>query len=108
LYSETDIGILPYTIDEFRNHTLPNKAFDYISCGKPIISSSLHPMKRLLDETQAGIYGDCSTPKGISELILAMYHANIEQMSNNGLNSFQETYNWQIDEKELLRFINTF
>jgi hypothetical protein len=37
-----------------------------------------------------------------------MYHANIEQMSNNGLNSFKETYNWQIDEKELLRFINTF
>jgi hypothetical protein len=29
-------------------------------------------------------------------------------MSNNGLNSFKETYNWQIDEKELLRFINTF
>ncbi|GDX65851.1 hypothetical protein LBMAG36_09180 [Chlorobiota bacterium] len=108
LYSETDIGILPYTIDDFRNHTLPNKAFDYISCGKPIISSSLHPMKRLLDETQAGIYGDCSTPKGISELINTMYHANIEEMSNNGLNSFKETYNWQIDEKELLRFINTF
>jgi len=108
LYSETDIGILPYTIDEFRNHTLPNKAFDYISCGKPIISSSLHPMKRLLDETQAGIYGDCSTPKAISELIITMYFANIEEMSNKGLQSFAETYNWKIDEKELLRFINTF
>jgi hypothetical protein len=65
-------------------------------------------MKRLLDETQAGIYGDCSTPKAISELIITMYCANIEEMSNKGLQSFAETYNWKIDEKELLRFINTF
>lgn len=98
LYSRTDIGIVPYAEQEFRQFTLPNKAFDYMACGKPMISSRLQPMKRLLDETGAGIYGPCSTPEDIAQLIITMMHSDVRAMSQRGLQAFLDKYHW---EKEL-------
>lgn len=95
LYNRTDIGILPYAEQEFRQYTLPNKAFDYMACGKPIISSALRPMKRLLDETGAGIYGDCSTPDQIAQLIETMMNTNVQAMSERGHEAFLSKYHWE-------------
>ena len=106
LYSQTDIGIAPYAEQEFRQFTLPNKAFDYMSCGKPIISSGLQPMKRLLDETQAGIYGNCSGPEDIAKLIEKMMQSDVQKMSENGMLSSKAMYTWEHDEKVLIRFIS--
>lgn len=101
LYDRTDIGILPYSEQEFRQYTLPNKAFDYMACGKPIISSALRPMKRLLDETDAGIYGNCSTPEHIAQLIERMLQADVTSMSRNGNMAFQSKYHWECEINQL-------
>lgn len=101
LYSQTDIGIMPYAEQEFRQYTLPNKAFDYMACGKPIISSALKPMKRLLDESHAGIYGDCSNSQHIAELINRMMQTNTEEMSKNGQYYHQKKYHWEHDSQHI-------
>lgn len=108
LYGRTDIGILPYAEQQFRQYTLPNKAFDYMACGIPIISSGLKPMKRLLDQTGAGIYGNCETPQAIAYLIEAMLQSNVQEMSLNGVQAFREMYNWSQDCQRLLRAIESF
>lgn len=105
LYGKTDIGILPYAEQQFRQYTLPNKAFDYMACGKPIISSGLRPMKRLLDQTGAGIYGPCATPEHIAALIDTIMASDIPEMSANGMKSFMNTYNWEQDFQQLLSSI---
>ena len=101
LYNRTDIGILPYAEQEFRQFTLPNKAFDYMACGKPIISSGLLPMKRLLDETGAGIYGPCSSPEDISLMIERMMEADIQTMSARGHQAFLSKYHWENEVEQL-------
>ena len=101
LYNRTDIGILPYSEQEFRQFTLPNKAFDYMACGKPIISSGLQPMKRLLDETGAGIYGPCSSPEDISLMIERMMEADIQTMSARGHQAFLSKYHWENEVEQL-------
>jgi glycosyltransferase involved in cell wall biosynthesis len=109
LYDRTDIGILPYAEQEFRQYTLPNKAFDYMACGKPIISSELRPMKRLLDETGAGIYGKCSSPIEIANLIDRMMGMDMQHMSERGYKAFQNTYHWEHEEAQLdfaLRYVS--
>lgn len=102
LYNRTDIGILPYSDQEFRQFTLPNKAFDYMACGKPIISSGLQPMKRLLDETGAGIYGPCSSPEDIALMIERMMEADIQAMSSKGHQVFLTKYHWENEVEQLL------
>ena len=106
LYGKTDIGILPYAEQQFRQYTLPNKAFDYMACGKPIISSGLRPMKRLLDQTGAGIYGPCETPEHIAALIDSMLSSDIPAMAENGMESFKNTYNWGQDFQQILASID--
>jgi len=106
LYGRTDIGILPYAEQQFRQYTLPNKVFDYMASGKPIISSGLRPMRRLLDETQAGIYGPCETPENIAALIDIMMRSDIPAMAENGMESFKKTYNWGHDFKQILASID--
>ncbi len=101
LYNKTDIGILPYAEQEFRQYTLPNKAFDYMACGKPIISSGLQPMKRLLDETGAGIYGTCTSPEDISHMIERMMEADIQTMSTKGYKAFLSKYHWENEVEQL-------
>lgn len=101
LYNRTDIGILPYAEQEFRQYTLPNKAFDYMACGKPIISSGLQPMKRLLDETGAGIYGPCISPEDISLMIERMMEADIQAMSARGHQAFLSKYHWENEVEQL-------
>ena len=101
LYNRTDIGILPYAEQEFRQFTLPNKAFDYMACGKPIISSGLQPMKRLLDETGAGIYGPCSSPEDISLMIERIMEADIQILSARGHQAFLSKYHWENEVEQL-------
>lgn len=101
LYDRTDIGILPYAEQEFRQYTLPNKAFDYMACGKPIISSALRPMKRLLDETGGGIYGNCASPEHIAQLIEQMLLADVTSMSRSGNMAFQRKYHWEFEIDQL-------
>ena len=107
LYNRTDIGILPYAEQEFRQYTLPNKAFDYLACGKPIISSALRPMKRLLDETGAGIYGNCSTPEHIAHLIEIMMNTDITFMSERGHEAFLTKYHWENEIHQLQSAISS-
>jgi glycosyltransferase involved in cell wall biosynthesis len=101
LYNRTDIGILPYAEQEFRQYTLPNKAFDYMACGKPIISSGLKPMKRLLDETGAGIYGPCTSPEDISAMIIRIMNEDIQMMSASGHKAFLTKYHWENEVEQL-------
>jgi glycosyltransferase involved in cell wall biosynthesis len=80
-----------------------------MACGKPIISSELRPMKRLLDETGAGIYGKCSSPIEIANLIDRMMKMDFQKMSEQGYNAFQNIYHWEHEEEQLelaLRFVS--
>lgn len=108
MYQQTDVGVLPYWDTEFRNHTIPNKLFDYMAFGIPVIVSKAQPMKRIVEETGAGIAADCSTPQGIATGIEVMLQQDMAAMSKNGIKAFQEKYNWENDTKTLLQFLQNY
>lgn len=105
LYSETDIALLPFKNNDFINHIIANKLFDYMSIGKPIIVSEAIPMKRIIIETKAGIVVDCSNPENIAAAILNIKNLNLQEMSENGIKAFKEKYNWEVDSKNMINFI---
>lgn len=107
LYSRTDIGIIPNIVDTFRNHTLPNKLFDYLACGKPALVSRLKPLERIIAETQAGVTVDCENAEAIAKGIAhIMTSSSLNQMSQNGLRWAKTKYNWAEDTDQLLGFIS--
>ncbi|MBS1536882.1 MAG: glycosyltransferase family 4 protein [Bacteroidetes bacterium] len=108
IYQNSDIGVLPYIPNAHISTTIANKLFDYIACGKPVIVSEASPMRRIIEETGAGICADCSTPESISKAIQKIFSSNIAEMRENGQKFAKKKYNWAVDSERLCKFVLKF
>jgi glycosyltransferase involved in cell wall biosynthesis len=104
ILQEAEVGVVPYPPNDFNNFTLHNKVFDYLAAGIPILVSDANPLKRLVQETNAGI----SIP--IERETLRKFFAEIDtynwsEMSRNAIKFSQEKYNWNVDEQKLVQFV---
>ncbi len=108
LIAECNFGVLPYVNDEFINHTISNKLFDYFAMGKPVITSHSNPMRRIIDETQTGIYADCSSPIILAEAMQQIIQMDYKTMSENGIKAARNKYNWENDFNVLANQIERY
>lgn len=99
------VCIVPQPSNSFIDNTIPHKLFEYMLYGKPVVVSDAKPLRRVVDEYQAGKVFTSGCPSSFAEAILeCLENANI--YGNNGRKAVEEKYNWSIDEKELLRVYN--
>lgn len=108
LLSKIDIGVIPYQINEFNNHTIHNKIFDFFAAGKPVITSEAKPLKRIVEETGAGISINCEDEDNIAEFLEKIYNHNWLKFSENASYHYEKKYNWLSEEKKLLNFIEKY
>ncbi len=108
LYSETDVGLVLQPPDESCDHTIPNKLYDYLACGKPVIVSPARPLRRVVEATHSGIALDSCEPEVIARGIARMRSSNLQAMSANGIRACQEKYHWGHDTAVLLRFLESY
>jgi glycosyltransferase involved in cell wall biosynthesis len=108
LYSETDVGLVTYPIDESINHTIGNKLFDYFACGKPVVVSPAVPLRRVVEETGAGlVLRDC-TPEAIAAGLNEVLSADPTAWAERGLAAARSKYNWANDTGVLLDLLRRF
>lgn len=86
----------------------PNKMFEYMSAGVPVIGSNFPLWKQIIEGNQCGLCVDPLDPKAIAQAIdyLVTHPAEAEQMGRNGQKAVHEKYNWTIEEAKLLEFYN--
>lgn len=84
----------------------PNKMFEYMSAGLPIITSNFPLWREIVEGNQCGICVDPLNPQAIGEAIqyLIDHPSEAEQMGKNGRRAVEEKYNWVIEEQKLLVF----
>ena len=82
----------------------PNKMFEYMSAGLPIITSNFPLWREIVEGNQCGICVDPLDPKAIGEAIQYLIDnpAEAEQMGKNGRQAVEQKYNWSIEEQKLL------
>jgi len=87
----------------------PNKMFEYMSAGVPVIGSHFPLWKQIIERNQCGLCVDPLDPKAIAEAIdfLVTHPEEAEQMGRNGQKAVLEQYNWGIEEQKLLNFYNS-
>jgi glycosyltransferase involved in cell wall biosynthesis len=104
--SSADIGLNVASPDYSLNvqYFLPNKLFEYLMAGVPVLTSSLRAMVEVVKTHDAGRVLPSLEPEDIGKAINAMLAdpAVLARMSSNGQKATREEYNW---EKEASRLI---
>lgn len=82
----------------------PNKMFEYMSAGLPVIASDFPLWRRIIDVVNCGLLVDPMNPKAIAAAMrwLLDNPAEAEAMGQRGLKAVQQVYNWDIESVKLI------
>ena len=104
--ASADIGAIPHHATESWNTTIPNKLFDYMSLGIPVVSSNTRPCQEVLAATRAGQTFPSGDAKGLAAAILA--YSSPEQRAvagAAGVAAIRAVYNWEADAARLNQLV---
>lgn len=84
----------------------PNKMFEYMSAGVPVIASDFPLWREIVLGNQCGLCVDPLDTAAIAKAIdyLVQHPDEARQMGENGRRAVLERYNWSIEEAKLLSF----
>lgn len=108
LHHLTQKAHLGLTLDKPTNtnhiYGLPNKIFDYIHAGLPVLSSRLIEMEKVISTYNVGTFINSHDPEHIAETIKQIFEnpEQLRQWRENTLKA-KAVYNWETEEKKLLQ-----
>jgi glycosyltransferase involved in cell wall biosynthesis len=103
LTAGAQVGLIPFNLSGLARYALPNKLFEYMATGLPIISPDLPVIRGIIEEYGCGILCDFETPEAVASAINGLLgdperHA---AMSAASLRAAQH-YNWETQEQVLI------
>ena len=100
--------ILCENISKSYEFSLPNRIFDFIHSGIPILSSDLPERRKIFNEAEIGIltnnYDVKSLSKNINELL---NNKNLIFMIKENMKILSKKYCWEIEEKKLIKIFQS-
>ncbi|MCX7945106.1 MAG: glycosyltransferase family 4 protein [Deltaproteobacteria bacterium] len=106
--SGADIGIIPYEpIDENHLYCSPNKFFEFIISGVPVISNDLPFFKKMNEKYGVGVTADMKRPLELAKVLKSIIDDEIRlgALRENALKAASEL-NWDVEEKKLFEIYN--
>ena len=82
----------------------PNKLFEYMSAGLPVIASNFLLWRDIIETTNCGLCVDPLNPLEIAEALIWL-HKNPDEakaMGERGVKAIKEKYNWENEAKHLV------
>lgn len=107
---QVSIGIVTYLPYANNISCLPNKLFEYMLAGLPVIASNFSLYKEVVEGNNCGICVDPTNQKKMAEAIeyLIAHPNESEKMGENGRRAILEKYNWDNETKKLLGIYKNF
>lgn len=105
LIQQAHIAIIPYIRTVQTDCSSPNKLFQYMYAGKPVLASNCTSVKRILEETKSGRCYEHNEPGDFGARVIEMARNAGEriQMGRNGKKSVIEKYNWEKTAESLIK-----
>ena len=107
LTSNANIGLsLDKPISDNYRFSLPNKLFDYIQAGIPILSSELIELKKIITKYEIGCFVKTVSPEEIAKNInFLIANPDILDVYKTNCIRAAENENWELEKMKLVRFI---
>lgn len=97
-----DIGL---SLDKNTNlnyrFSLPNKVFDYIHAGTPIVASNLDEIANIIKTFEVGKVSESHNPKILANICNEMLQSNCKSLFKPKLKEAAQLLNWQVESKKL-------
>jgi glycosyltransferase involved in cell wall biosynthesis len=101
--ASSDVCIISHRKCSHWDNTIPNKLFDYMAAGKPVLASDVSPMRRIMTDTQCGlIYKDDDLDDCCAQLKRLMDPILRERLGKEGERAVVGKYNWDVDAERLM------
>lgn len=103
--AKADIGIVCFLPLPNNINSNPNKLFEYMLVGLPVIASNFPLWKEIIEGNKCGICVDPLNPIEIAKAIhyLIEHPEEAKKMGENGKKAVLEKYNWESESKKLLK-----
>ena len=104
--ADADVGVIPFQAVD-RNNTLatPNKLFEYLEAGVPMVVSDFPEMGRIVRETGAGLAVDTADPAVLSAGIRALLEEPAAERAARraaARHAAETSYNWESQAEGLI------
>jgi glycosyltransferase involved in cell wall biosynthesis len=98
LIAEADIGMIPHLLTEHTDTTIPNKIYDYMAQGKPVVVSQCATLKQIVEECGCGrVYSD-RDPEALAAAVATLADAGLRaELGEAGRRAVHERYRWDQD-----------
>lgn len=105
IFSQSKAGIVTFLPSPNHMDAQPNKMFEYMSSGMPIITSNFPLWKEIVEGNNCGICVNPLEPNEIAHAIeyIINHPKAAEQMGDNGKKAVREKYNWGVEEEKLFK-----
>jgi glycosyltransferase involved in cell wall biosynthesis len=101
-----DIGLIPHRVTAHTNSTIPNKLFEYMLLGKPVLATDMAPVRRVLDEVGCGLVYR-SREEGVEALVRLRDDALRRHLGDNGRRAVLGRYRWDHDGDVLVQAVES-
>jgi glycosyltransferase involved in cell wall biosynthesis len=101
---QADAGLVCFLPEPNHVEAGPNKLFEYMAAGLPVIASAFPAWREIVEEGDCGLCVDPAEPAAIAEAIvwLAEHPQRRAEMGRNGQRLVRERYNWEAEARRLI------
>lgn len=97
-------GLVTFLPEPNHINAQPNKMFEYMSAGIPVICSDFPLWRKIVEENKCGICVNPEDPKEIASAINYLFEhpEEAKQMGKNGRIAVEKKYNWETESRKLI------
>lgn len=110
ILAKAKAGLLLYHPAPNHINAQPNKMFEYMAAGLPVICSDFPLWKEIIDKNKCGLTVDPQNPSEIGQAIKYILDnpEKATEMGKNGREAVLSKYNWSNEEKKLINLYESF
>jgi glycosyltransferase involved in cell wall biosynthesis len=99
----SDICLVPHAATPHTETTIPHKLFQYMAAARPVLVTDVPPLKRIIDETNAGLVTPAGDPAAMADALheLGADSEHADTLGRNGRQAVEEHYRWEHDAETL-------